>query len=330
MPEATPAVQNPDAPDAPIPAPLGVGTSGRTPPTVKPALTLADIKAQRRANPAPVPAAQPPAAPASAATPPATPTEAAKPIPGAGDAVTKTIDIDDKTLNEFVTGNRELREARQRVKELEAKQSLADKLEQANKLAQEGKHYDAIRLLGQDWFDSATREVLQVQQDPGNAEVSALRKEVDELKAARDQAGKDAQSAKEQAATEAREAGLRKVAEYVQADSKTYPVLSKSPELISMSMKGADEAYPKLVAKLGRDLTDTEKNDLIRAALAEGEDKWGKVFAPKPAAAQGSAVDSTIRGGVTTPASAAPTGPMTLEQVKALRREKAKQAGQTT
>src|SRR6185312_14970115 len=106
------------------PAPADTNAPAANAPARAP--SFADIVAARRhaANAAPPPAA--PEAPKS--EPPKTeppPTAAAKAV---------EVDIDEKTLDQFVGLTKELRTTRAKAKELEARVALADKHEQVTKL----------------------------------------------------------------------------------------------------------------------------------------------------------------------------------------------------
>ena len=295
-PAATPATEN-TLPAEPTPAP-----------------TIADIKAARRA--------------AQKTTPPATPAsnEPAKAVDDGGKPEAKTepvqIDMDEKSLAQFTTLNKELRTARAKLKETEEKVAAYARYERAEALKKEGKHYDAAREAGFD-VDAALHDLLGVQaQTPEATELTKLQKEVEDLKKARtdEQKAKDEQTKKSEAAEYER--GHQRVIDHVTKEAAKYAYLSKDPDLVRAALKDAETAYEQLKTELRKDdpnadLPDDEKNKLLFDALDVHEEKWASKFGPKKDVP---GFDSSLRGNVSEKADAPPKS-MTFEEVKAARRK---------
>lgn len=258
-------------------------------------------------------------------------------------------DVSEAQLAQFTKLNRDLRDARTKVNELEAKAPVADKFAAAQKLAAEGKHYEAIKALGLD-FDAAAKQVIGLEEEAAKVDpkLRELQEKIDpEIKALREKlaaleegqtktnAERDAEAKAKEA--ELKEAGTARIVAEVTASAETFPFLSTSKEFVVEALKGADEAYPLLVEKLGRPLSDGEKNNLIKASLEEAEEQHAaraKLYQKatkkrdppaaaatetedEPAAASPRTIDSSVRGNVTT---LRPKEKKTLEQIKAERR----------
>lgn len=274
---------------------------------------------------------------------------------------TTTVDIPKEKLTEFTKLNRDLTTTRARVRELEAKAvPVAAKLEAAQKLAAEGKHFEAIKAAGLD-FDAAAREVLmqEAEEKETDPKVKALadqlaetRAELDKLKdgTTKDRERIDADAAARRKAERA--AGEARIFEEIKAAAERFPYLSKDKGFVTEALDPLDDgvdaagnpvpgAYTLARRQLGRDLTDQEKNSLIRAALEEGEERHAararlyglepakpKAKAePKPAetaakpedkaAATPTTVDAGMRGSAGV---VKPRGKTTLAEIKAARR----------
>ena len=378
-----------DAPAAaarPTPAPKPDDTSLARPPAPGKSKSLEAIKAERRARTESQTATAAPAegtaAAAAAAAPAAATTATDSPAPGATtaaaakpadnkkpDAAVATTaaeppkptadviptDISDAALAQFTKLNRDLRTATTRIKELEtaagASSPLLSKVQTAEKLAKEGKHYDAIKALGIVDFDKAAAEVMgqataEAELDPkvkeirdaANAEIQALKDKLAALEEGQTKTKEEREAEKKEADAErkrldarAKEEGTTRIVAEVTALADRFPFLSKSPDFVREALNGADEAYPLLVKKLGRDLNDDERNGLLRAALEEAEtqhagraklyatatDRYKKPEEP-PAPAPSPTVTSDVRGNVV---SHKPRVKKTFEQVKAERRK---------
>lgn len=305
-------------------------------------VTLADLKAARRAAPA---AGKPPAAAAQAVPG----KEGAPPAPGSGGSTSSstansdpgtngtpapsagaedkskqggaTIDMEPAELAHFTSLNREVRRAREALKEAEAKLSGFGRFEKAAKLAQEGKHYDAAREAGID-VDAALAELLGQQQGtPGDTEVAKLRKDVEDLRKAREEEARaKADEAKRQADAEQNQ-GRARVIEAVQKAADKYPYLAKSPDLIKSALADADAAYEKVKAEFGGVVSDADKNRILMTALDVHEEKWATTFGPpkeRKNDPQTPGFSGDLRGGVKETA-VAPPKRMTFEEVRARR-----------
>lgn len=289
--------------------------------------TLAEVKAARRAKAAPPPAAKTtePAPgvetgdarpkPAPTVAPPETP-KPAEP-PAVKPPETAKIDMDPKALSEFTQLSKEVREAKAKLKETEAKLVEFGKYQKAEELKKTGKHYDAIREAGFD-VDAALAELLQA--NPGQAvspQLLEMKRELEALKAK--DADRDKQTAAEkEAAEKASVESDRKIAlRHVTESAKTYPHLAKAPELVDAAFADFTKARAKLHEQNGVPLSGEEQAKLLTDALAVHEEKWAKVFgvpaAPPPA------FDPTQRGGVQQTTQKLPEK-MTFAQVKAARR----------
>lgn len=294
--------------------------------TTTPAPSLEAIKAARRAT-----ATTQTTAPAQTET-----TTAVGGVSVDGTATTATttteIDIDDKALSQFVEQSRELRTLRDKQKSLEGKAALADKWDQAQKLISEGKHFDAVSLLGEGVLNRAVEEVTggSVPTTKTDPALKALQDEIDALKANQNKSKEERDAETSQQAAQEREQGVTKIVAEVTAAKEAFPFLSRSPEWVKHALTGADEAYPQLVKKLGRQLSDTEKNTLIKAALEEGEAMRAKEAAlygapapkaaPKPAPKTPTTFDASMRGS-TSPLYTRDQSGKTIDDLKAERRK---------
>ena len=308
----------PGAPAALPGAPETALEAASAEPAAPKAVTLAELRAARKE------AAQP-AATTTTTTPPANgaTTETAPPARSAVDVA-----VDPAQLAMFASLNKELRAARDKIKELSTASEPAQQLAAAKKLAAEGKHYDAIRALGLD-FDSAVAEVVGA---PGatkpDPELAKLREEIAALKAG----VSETQQQQTAAQRAAREAAVDNIAARVAADGKTYPYLARSKEWVREALTGADEAYAQAVAANGGPLTQEQKDQLIAAALTVAEERRAaesKLYAPAapapaeapPRAPEGRpgprTITSAVRSAVTAPRAG---GPKTLDEIRRERR----------
>ncbi len=297
--------------DAPAANAATPATDSTLPLDPTPAPTISQIKAERRA--------------ASKTAPPATSAsnEPGKAVDDGGKPEAKTepvqIDMDEKSLAQFTTLNKDLRAARAKLKEAEEKVANYARYERAEALKKEGKHYDAAREAGFD-VDAALHDLLGVQaKTPEETELAKLQKEVEELKKTRtdEQKAKDEAAKKNEAAEYER--GHQRVIEYVEKEAAKYAYLSKDPDLVHAALKDAETAYEKIKAELpkGEDLPADEKNKILFDALEVHEERWSSKFGPKKDVP---GFDSSLRGNVSEKADAPPKS-MTFEEVKAARRK---------
>lgn len=309
------AAQAPAKTATPAPAPTEATTTEAKEPR-----TLEALKAARREA-------------AATETPVAgEPTKTDPPKPG---KTTKTVDVKlpDEKLSEFKKLNSELMEARKKLAALEPVAAKSANVEKALKMIAEGKQFDGIReLVGIDAFNAAVKQVIGAE-----AAAPAETPKEKELREKLEALEKDGATTKEQLATAAaaqREYGVTKIIEEVKAAAEQFPYLSRSPEWVREALKGADEAYPKALAKKREDsgdakadLDDGEKNALIRAALEVAEEDHkgrAKLYAtpeaaPAPKAKpQPRTVDNSMRAAVTKVAPHKKS--MTLEELKKERR----------
>jgi uncharacterized protein (DUF885 family) len=253
--------------------------------------------------------------PAEPVTPPATKAE---------------IDMTPEELAAATALSKSEREARAKVKELEAKAPDADKLAEARTLVASGKHLAAAELLGID-LNAAVAEQLAVtpadgeEPDPKVKELEETVKKLTQSEAER--AKRDAEQMRERVAA-ARVKDVDTVVEHVKAATDKYPYLARNPD-------GASDAYPKVKERLGRDLTGEEKHQLMEASLAEAEAQHAskaKLYgatgvdlernngAPTPRpSARPSTFDASMRGGTATPVTR-PKTKLTFSEVKRARR----------
>jgi len=337
VPTFAPAVTEPnartDAPTAPNPGP---GLSQVTqvtdagPPTSEAGPTLAQLKAARReaakpGSPKPVETAPIQPQGATPAAPAATPTEPTK--------TQASIDMDPAELGKFASLSKEVRTAKQQLKEAQDKLAQYGKFEKVQQLAKEGKHYDAAREAGID-VDAALHDLLGIQaKTPEQSALTELEARTAKALELAESLAKAEQAKADAAAKAAREVGQAKVVSAIQAATDKFPHLGKSTELISMALKDADEAYEKakadaieaeVIDKNG-DLPDETKNKLLLSTLDRHEQKWAAVFGAKQsavAAAEAKPGIADLRGGVGALRPGGGNKPLTLDEVKQLRRSK--------
>jgi len=332
-PTFAPAVTEPnartDAPTAPNPGP---GLSQVTqvtdagPPVSEAGPTLAQLKAARRAPAKPTESTQAPVAPAATTEPAAaqTNTEPSK--------TQASIDMDPAELGKFASLSKEVRTAKQQLKEAQDKLAQYGKFEKVQQLAKEGKHYDAAREAGID-VDAALHDLLGIQaKTPEQSALTELEARTAKALELAESLAKAEQAKADAAAKAAREAGQAKVVSAIQAATDKFPHLGKSTELISMALRDADEAYEKakadaieaeVIDKNG-DLPDETKNKLLLSTLDRHEQKWAAVFGAKQAAEAAEAKPgiADLRGGVGALRPGGGSKPLTLDEVKQLRRSK--------
>jgi hypothetical protein len=284
----------------------------------KAAPSVADLKAARRAG-AVLPAV---AAAAEAAKPPAT----------------AEVDIPAEELGRFSKLSAAKRALEQQVKDLAPKAAAAAKLEAAQKLINDGKHLEAMGLLGLD-IDRAVAENLGMppadKKDPALAKLEADQAELKAKLEAREKAEKEGGDA---AAAERATKALTDIKTRVEADTATFPYLSTNPAWVDHAMAGANEAYIAITKATGADLPAAEKQKLIQAALLEEEARQVKIFTETQAkiearrgqsgqGSQGSqsaangpglTFDASLRGGSSS--GRAPARKLTFDQLKTERR----------
>lgn len=315
MPPLEVAPAAPAAPEAAPATPPAAAPEGAAP-TPPPRKTFDMVKAARRETaPVETPAATPP------------------PAPGAPPVVKAEIDMTPEELAAATAASKDAREARAKVKELEAPAAL---VAQAKALAAEGKHLAAVELLGID-LNAAVAEQLGTAGDGDDVapEVKELRETVAKLKE------NEAQRATREAAelatrtAAAREHDVAQVVEHVKASATKYPYLSRNPAWVAEAYDGAADAYPAAVKEAGRELTGAEKTKLIEAALAEKEaehveraklygapsvalERTGGAPPPRPSA-RPTTFDASMRGG-TGGAVTKPKTKLTFSEAKRARR----------
>jgi hypothetical protein len=196
------------------------------------------------------------------------------------------------------------------------------KLNQVQKLIDEGKHYEAAKLLSLD-IDAVFRETLGIDKPTVDPTIKALQDEIAALKAGQTLT---AEQLKAQEAA-AREQGHAKIIAHVSGSPDKFPFLSRNPEWVKETLSGAEEAYETIKSKLGRDLNDAEKQKLLNTALAEGEEthaKRAKLYGatspakPTTTPAPSPTITGAVRGNLTPSTTKKPA---TLEELKALRRQ---------
>lgn len=247
---------------------------------------------------------------------------------------TAEIDISDTDLNNFTNLTRQNRELRTQQTALEARAAIADKVDAAMKLIAEGKHHAAIAaVLGEDVFDAATMQVLNIKTPEGNPELKALKDELASVKAEQAKTHEQLTTEAKAKAEAERNAGVNKITATVTANPAAFPYLVEKPERITAALKEADIAYDTILKRDKRtDLTPSEKDLLIQAALETAEEEhaakakeYGAIpkLRVKPATTTTAAkpasksFESSMRG------STAPTetkrGPKTFAEIKAAR-----------
>lgn len=298
-------------------APAAAPEAAPAAPAIPVAAKFSDVKAARReAKPGDLPVERP-------GTPPA---------PGAAKV---EIDMTPEELARATQLSKAEREARAKVKELEAKAGGAAKLEEAQGLIAKGHHLKAAELLGID-LGAAVAEHLGQTPAEGEAVDPKVKELSDKLAKLE---GSEAERAKRDAAdlaartAEARKTDVAAIVEHVKAQAKDFPYLSRDPAWVAEAYDGASDAYPALVKELGRELNGEEKHRLITAALQEGEakraaeaKKYGPVTLERPSGAvpprpgaRPTTFDSSMRGG-TSAATTKPKTRLTFHEAKRARR----------
>ena len=172
----------------------------------------------------------------------------------------------------------ELAEAKAKADMLTPKADLAAKLEHAQALAKDGKHYEAIQFLSESTgisFDNAVQQLV----NPGQAPVPAAKPddkpvdpEVAKLKADLEAVNKRLADADAAVAAAAKEAGRRSVVEHVKATAKDFPYLASNEEWVTKALADAEPDYAKAIAEnKGQDISAEAKNDIVIKALAKAE-----------------------------------------------------------
>lgn len=312
------ATNNVSVPNAAVPA-ATVTAADATPGKEAPkTVTVADLKAARRTEPA-KPGDQQPETdkskdPVQAKTDPAKP-EA------------------DKTLETFKSLRKELEEKSARLAEAEAAMTEAQIVRKAKELAKQGKNYEAIKLLELD-FDAAAREVMGLEPEQASekdAEIEALKAKLAELEGKANELVKSKEELDAERLRQTKEQGLKAIKDHVKASKDKFPFLSRSDSWIEHALKGADEAYLKIRAdrdKAGKpDLTPEEKEKLIDTALTEGEAMraeeaklYGVTGQTQEQPSNGAGITSDIRRGTVRPPVKQPSG-KSIEDLKRARRQ---------
>ena len=315
----------PAAPVAAVPAPAAPASApvvptdpaSSTQPIATKAPGIADLKAARRAATPAIDATPPPAAPVTTTT-------AEPPPPKA----TATIEMDEGALKQFSTLSRELREAKAKAKDLEAKVAGFGKFEKAQALAKEGKHYDAAREAGID-VDAALAELLG---NNNGAPASAaqidkkLREEIDELKAFKNDTVKEREERKKAEAEATTQADRAATTKFVADNAAKYPFLAKSPKLVALAYTDFEQAKAKVEAESGETMSASEQAKLMVTALQVHEEDWSKALGAAkteepPAEGLASGLGAEARSGVRQQAT--PTAKkLTWEELKAERAAK--------
>lgn len=290
--------------------------TGAAPP---PAPGLAAIKAARRAAAVPTPPATPNKEPTSdntaAAAVPAPPPEKA----------TATIEMDEGALKQFSTLSRELRDAKKKASDLEAKIAGFSKFEKASALAKDGKHYDAAREAGID-VDAALAELLQ--NNPGTVTATQIDKEMakrlEALEAKDLEREKQREEGKKQASAASIEEDRKVTSKFVVDNAAKYPYLAKSPRLVGMAFGEYQGVKATLEAEKGGELSGDENVRLMLATLATFEADSAKEFGPAATTESSeptTGIDGGARAGVREPATKEPRK-VTFAELKAERMAK--------
>jgi hypothetical protein len=186
---------------------------------------------------------------------------------------TTDIDVSDADLANFTQLTKQNRELKQQA---QAQTTHSERITQAEKLMSEGRSLEAIRVaLGETAFDAAVKEAMNVQDTstPVDPVIKALQ---DEIKTLKDTQTKTQEQldAEAKAKAEAQKAdGVKRITAEVTANASVFPYLAEKTERVTAALQEADKAYEILKADKKRDLTDAEKNTLIRAALEEAEEE---------------------------------------------------------
>ena len=239
---ATISEATPTATTAAAAADPGEGTlpAGGASSDAKPAPTLAELKAARRDKAAPTPKATVPPASGgstSSSSTPAPPAASGTPAPAAqGDKQTAQIDMSDDALKSFTNLQRELREARTKLKNTEDRIASFGKFEKAQTLAKEGKHYDAAREAGID-VDAALAELLGQNggQSPTAGQIDKkLADEIADLVKFKDDTLKEREASKAADAEAVVKRDREVTGRFVTDNAAKYPFLAKSPDLVTV------------------------------------------------------------------------------------------------
>lgn len=273
-------------------------------------------------------------------------------------AKTKTVETEVPTekLKEFTKLNRELRETTTELRTLKADVvPLADALKKAQVLAKAGKHYEAQTVLkpfGID-FDATAREVLQLEHDDKEtdpkvkklqSDLAVALEKLEKIEDGQTKTKKTTDDTAKAVATQQRKEWEERVIAQVTLAADEFPYLSKSDDFVREALAEADASYPIVVEKLKRNLTDEEKDNMLRWALDDAEKKHtarAKLYekgerkpkvepaaaAAAPAATAGTGAASTsptttdggMRAGVTTVGK--PFRKRTLAEIRSERRQ---------
>jgi len=332
---ATISEATPTATTAAAAADPGEGTlpAGGASSDAKPAPTLAELKAARRDKAAPAPKATVPPASGSggstsSSSTPAAPATSGTPAPAAqGDKppATAQIDMSDDALKSFTNLQRELREARTKLKNTEDRIASFGKFEKAQTLAKEGKHYDAAREAGID-VDAALAELLGQNggQSPTAGQIDKkLADEIADLVKFKDDTLKEREASKAAEVEAVVKRDREVTGRFVTDNAVKYPFLAKSPDLVDGVFSDYTKAKAKLEAE-GEALSDKEQVKLMLDSLAVHEEKWAKVFGTpatteaKTEGEQPAGPDGSARAGVRQPPPAEKKK-LTFDELKAER-----------
>lgn len=206
-----------------------------------------------------------------------TPAVTATPTP----AATAEVDISAADLQRFAKLSRENREAKARVKEMEAKlaegegyKTAADKLKAFETAKGEGKRLAALAALGMDSADDIDALISEAIKDDNvvsDPAVAAMKAELEAIKKRQVDDDKAAEDAKKKAAEDARAAGMvqfeKHISEFITKDVAKYPRCAREPE----STRAIIGDLAETKRKLGRNVNDEEANKLIELAIAGRE-----------------------------------------------------------
>lgn len=242
----------------------------------------------------------------------------------------------DKTLETFKSLRKELEEKSARLAEAEQAMTEAAIVRKARELKQQGKHYDAIKLLELD-FDAAAREVMGLEPEQTSEkeqEIEALKAKIAELEGQTKDLVKSKAELDAEKAAQVRANGLKMICDQVKAAKDKYPFLSRSDKWIEQALKTADEDYLRISAERSKDkkpdLTDEEKEQLITAALTKGEALRAEEAAIYGASAKPAQEPEQVRPGITSDIRRGTVRPQpkepglkTIQDVKRARRQRA-------
>jgi len=233
--------------------------------------------------------------------------------------------MSDDALKSFTNLQRELREARTKLKNTEDRIASFGKFEKAQTLAKEGKHYDAAREAGID-VDAALAELLGQNggQSPTAGQIDKkLADEIADLVKFKDDTLKEREASKAADAEAVVKRDREVTGRFVTDNAAKYPFLAKSPDLVDGVFADYTKAKAKLEAE-GEALSDKEQVKLMLDSLAVHEEKWAKVFgAPatteaKTEGEQPAGPDGSARAGVRQPPPAEKKK-LTFDELKAER-----------